>query len=349
MTTPESPDTAIQSLEQRIRNLESTARLSSLCDAIADLDALNAKLVQWVKDIRAHGYVYEKNLESQAESLTQSWSNLSPSIHQAIDQNSASLEQSARTLQDQMNVILSFSNDAPTKLNQLQQLVPAVTTLESQASAAESEIRNRFDAFSTQINSLSDHLKHIDWMLAQIGEASFHLQANESIIGAVPAVWNRDGNDDPQGTLFLTDQRVIFEQKQDVATKKFLFITTEKQRVQKVLFAIPLTQVKQALGVKRGLFDHEDYIDLSFDSSAPVHATSMHIDGQEAAQWQSMIGRAQTHDYDADRAIAPDAGLQEKLSNIPSTCPKCGGKIDQTIERGQTSLTCSYCGNVIRF
>lgn len=349
MTTPESPDIAISNLSQRIRNLESTARLSSLYDAVADLDALSTRLVQWVKDVRTRGYVYEKNLESQAEGVSQAWANLSPSIHQALDQNSAALRQSARTLQDQMSIILSFSNDAQTKFNQLQQLTPAVSTLESQASAAESEIRNRYNAFSTPITTLSDHLRHIDWMLAQIGEASFRLLANESIIGAVPAVWNREGNDDPQGALFLTDRRIIFEQKQDVATKKFLFITTEKQRVQRVLYAVPLEQVKQALGVKRGLFNHEDYVDLTFDSNTPVHAASMHIDGQEAAQWQSMIGRAQTHDYDADRAIAPDTVLQEQLRNIPATCPKCGGKIDQTIERGQTSLTCGYCGNLIRF
>ena len=39
----------------------------------------------------------------------------------------------------------------------------------------------------------------------------------------VKAVWTKDGKEDksdPEGTLYLTDQRLLFEQKEEVATKK---------------------------------------------------------------------------------------------------------------------------------
>ena len=45
---------------------------------------------------------------------------------------------------------------------------------------------------------------------------------------AVRATWQKGGEDNPQGILYLTDQRLLFEQKQEIGAKKVLFITTEK-------------------------------------------------------------------------------------------------------------------------
>ena len=63
--------------------------------------------------------------------------------------------------------------------------------------------------------------------------SSGKLLAHEYVIIGVKAVWTKDGKenkDDPEGVLFLTDQRILFEQKEEVATKKFLFITKERER-----------------------------------------------------------------------------------------------------------------------
>jgi hypothetical protein len=58
-------------------------------------------------------------------------------------------------------------------------------------------------------------------------------------VGVVSLQGSKGSPDDPKGILYLTDQRLIFEQKQEIATKKFLFITTEKQKVQKLVFEVP--------------------------------------------------------------------------------------------------------------
>ncbi|MFO8037629.1 MAG: hypothetical protein R6U57_13480, partial [Anaerolineales bacterium] len=63
----------------------------------------------------------------------------------------------------------------------------------------------------------------LDWMLTELSEVSFELLATESGIMAVKAVWAKSGKqrkEDPKGVLYLTDQRLLFEQKEKVTTKK---------------------------------------------------------------------------------------------------------------------------------
>jgi hypothetical protein len=38
----------------------------------------------------------------------------------------------------------------------------------------------------------------------------------------------------------------------------------------------------------------------------------------------------------------------DKVKAAPSQCPSCGGNINQVVLRGMDSLTCDYCGYVIR-
>jgi len=37
-----------------------------------------------------------------------------------------------------------------------------------------------------------------------------------------------------------------------------------------------------------------------------------------------------------------------KVKEAPTKCPNCGGVIDQAVLRGMDSITCEYCGSVIR-
>ncbi len=168
---------------------------------------------------------------------------------------------------------------------------------------------------------------------------------------AVEAVWLKDGKedkDDPKGVLYLTDQRLLFEQKQQVATKKILFITTESQKVQKLLAEVPTTLLETVNATKQGLFSHEDHIELTFASGAPIYRLHFHLDGQDCNRWQGLLGQAQAHAFDQDRAVALNPADVERVKAAPAQCPSCGGAIHQPVLRGMDSLRCEYCGFVIR-
>jgi len=168
---------------------------------------------------------------------------------------------------------------------------------------------------------------------------------------AVEAVWIQSGKEsgeDPKGVLYLTDQRLIFEQKQEIATKKFLFIATEKQKVQKLQFEFPVALIEGIKPTKQGLFGREDHLELDLVSGAPIHNPHLHLLGQDCNAWHGLINQVKAGDTNRNRAIEVDQADLDKVKTAPTQCPVCGGAITQPVLRGMDSIKCEYCGNVIR-
>ncbi|MCL4562674.1 MAG: hypothetical protein M1281_18940, partial [Chloroflexi bacterium] len=141
---------------------------------------------------------------------------------------------------------------------------------------------------------------------------------------------------------------ILFEQKQEVATKKVLFITTEKKKVQQLLMETPVALLQTVEATKQGLFGHEDHIELTFASGAPFYSAHFHLDGQDCNEWQALLGKAKAKDFDRDRAVAIAQDDIDKVKAAPGQCPACGGAITAPVLRGMDSLTCEFCGYVIR-
>ena len=340
----------IKQLNSDITILQSTVRLTGLRDALEDLTTSVNGLGPRIKDTRARGYVFAKELEGKATTLTYQWTTLRIEINNRIEQETYLLQSALRPIEQQLaelNAISTVPYQARPFYDRLSQ---AVQNLKGKASAAESNIRGMYNALQGEVNRIVTNLNKIDWLLAQVAEASFQLLADEGAIMAVKAVWVKDGKEDgsdPKGVLYLTDQRLIFEQKQEIATKKVLFITTQKEKVQKLLFAVPLLQIENTQAKKQGLMGHEDHVYVDFASGAPIPNAQLHIDGQDCNEWQGMIGRARTGDFDQDRSAPVDQVAAEKVRTAPTKCPTCSAPITTPVLRGMTSIKCAYCGNVI--
>ncbi len=341
----------VSSLQSNVNSLQSKVRLNDARNALAEMDTNMSGLAQHVRDIRTRGYVFEKDLEEKANDFANRWSSLRVSAQQQIDMQANQLEPELRPIESQLAQINAWSNNPDIAQPLVQQAKASTSELESKVSAVESSISGLYSAFKNEAQQFTDHLKQIDWLQSQLSEASFQLLRSEGAIMAVNALWRKQGKpsgDDPQGVLFLTDQRILFEQKQEVATKKILFIATEKKKVQQLLVNAPIAQVQNAQASKQGLMGHEDHIDITYGSGAPLHATHFHINGQDSNLWQGLVMRAKAHDFDAQR-ITPVAQEQaDKVKTAPSKCPYCGGAVTQPILRGMDSIKCEFCGSVIR-
>ena len=354
MTAPspaEQIESEISALQNDADSLESKVRLTSIRDSIEDLETSVTGLEQRIRNLRTRNYAFDKGLEGNAADLASRWMVMKPSLQLQIDQQAAQLDGAMRAIEAQRTQLAAWANNPSAARPVLNQVKAAVDNLESRVSAAVSTIVGLYDSFKTEVNALRDYLDKVEWMLTQVDEASFPFLPTEAGIMAVKATWwldNREDKDDPQGILLLTDQRILFEQKQEIATKKVLFITTERQKVQKLLVEVPVTLVQEIKATKQGLFKNEDHLELQFASGAPLQSTHFHIDGQDCNYWQGLINRARIKDFDKERAIAVDQTVVEKTKDAPSLCPNCGGKITQVVMRGMDSITCEYCGTIIR-
>ncbi len=340
----------ISSLQTKVGWLQESVRLSKARDAVEDVQTTIHGMAQRIGTLRTRGYVFEKDLETQAKSFVDSWALLCPNVQTQINVQSNTLMNSLRPIEMQMPQLSAMASNPGAARGMLTSLQSAVDTLESQVSAAERTISGMYDKFNNQVYTVTKHLDEIDSMLNQLAEATFKLLPTEAGVAAVKAVWCKTGKEqkeDPEGVLFLTDQRLLFEQKEEIATKKVLFVVTEKKKVQNLLLEAPVALVETIAPSKLGLMKNEDHIEIRFGSGAPVQMAHFHI-WQEGAAWQALINRAKTKDFEAGRAVAVDQAAVEKVKAAPSQCPSCGGNINTVVLRGMDTITCEYCGFVIR-
>jgi hypothetical protein len=335
----------------RFNGLQNQVMLNPVTDELEDISAAIGELPANVENIRARGYVFKSYLERKVETLTRQWTEVRPQVQAAVEAQQRQLRLDANQVQG--------------TLNRRQLATAALASLEGKVGAALRSLQGMYDALDDNVNQTQQQLDDISWTLQQAEQACFGFLTTECPVEAVPANWKKLGDKDGvDGVLYLTDQRLIFEQKEEVATKKVLFITTAKEKVQTLQWAVPVGQVEKAVGSTRGLMGKDDFLSLTLvegsglqgpegsllydDMGRPLRNTDLHLKGERGEAWQGFIGRVKSGEIAGERTVPVDQEAAESVANAPTKCPNCGATLTQTILRGQTEITCEFCGSVIR-
>ncbi len=341
-----APLTEEQLLQQEIDRFNAiqgdvllTRNTKDLADVEAGVNGLPANIAA----IRARGYVFKSYLEHKAETLTGQWHDLRPRVE-------ASIRTQAQQLRAQADQVQAVHN-------RRQRATAAMSALESQVTAAQRNLQGMYDPLNENVLQTQKQLDDIVWTLTQAEQAAFGWLATEAPVEAVPANWQKPGDKDGVGgVLYLTDQRLVFEQKEEVATKKVLFIATEKKKVQALGWEVAVANIASATGSHRGFMNKDDFLTVDCASGAglrtPEGATfskaDIHLMGETGDAWQAFIGRVKNGDVAKERTVPVDEKAVASVANAPTKCGTCGATITQTILRGQTEISCQYCGSVIR-
>ena len=339
----------VNQLKSKIADLQSKVRLSNLIDQIEDLQTTGAQFHNRVKELRNQGYVFNKNLAPQAIDLGRQWRLKKPEIQRQIDHETLELKNNLKPLETSLSRLMASQKNVTLAKNMIEKLKNECETLESKISAVESSLRGKYDQLETETRKFENELKQLEKLFKNLKEASFSLQPEEGAIISVEATFveGKEDKNDPKGILYLTDQRLIFERKQEVAKKKVLFIATEKEMLQETIFETAVGYVDVITPSKRGLFKNEDHLEIEF-SGGELKFAHLHLYGQDCNDWQTWINNVKSGLYDNDRAVKQDDEVLEKVKDIPTICPACGGALKQQITRGMNTITCEYCGNIIR-
>ncbi|PWH15632.1 MAG: hypothetical protein DDG60_05495 [Anaerolineae bacterium] len=353
MTTPTSQqpfETEFSSLQSAVSRLQHAVRLNHVRGVLERLDTDINNLPGRIATLRSQGYAFENTLEAEASHIQSAWPASETIARAEIETQTGPLVSELRLVEAQLNHLATLRSNPAQARPLMARLQTAVQTLQSKTDAAERTVLNSIQPLRAKVSTLHSRLEKIEWMMKQLAEACFKLLATESGIMAVKAVWCQDVKErpeDPDGVLYLTDQRLIFEQKEEIATKKVLFITTAKEKVQALRWEIPIALLQEVKPSKQGLLKNEDHLDLRFAPGASLQTVHLHI-WQDANEWVQLLNRAHTRDFDQTRALKIDETVQEKVKSAPSQCPSCGANITQTVLRGMDSLKCEYCGYTIR-
>ncbi|GAB4523300.1 MAG: hypothetical protein Fur0018_05950 [Anaerolineales bacterium] len=283
--------TNVQFLQSALERLQAAADFQSMEQDLTRLQSNLDGMVTLLESARKKGYVFQPDLDEHAYQAVSAWQTVQSQVRQRIPQQTAAWQTQLRTLSApvaQLNAVLG--NPAAARVR-LQQMEIRIQTLTREAEAARSTLQANYAEISSTAATLNTRLKQIHWALDQLSQARFTLERGEDLIMAVRSRWDKEGKDDPEGVLYLTTQRVIFERKEKLARKKVLFITVNSELVQEVLIDQPLKNIKNIQAASKGLFGHQDFLELSF-AAPDLAAVSMHLDGQDSQAWDALLRKA---------------------------------------------------------
>ena len=337
----------ISSAQTEYRNLIEKVNLSSVRDRYSSLETEINNLPTRVQKIRDRKYAFNRILEEQTRSFQRQWATKRSGILSQITQESNLLQNQLRSLDMRVRALSLGSTSAAV----VKTVRNDLSTFNSKVNAVESAVTGMFNDLDNEVSAVQTLLSRIEKTLDYCDSASFGFLPTECVVRAVKTIWTRDDKkdkEDPEGILFLTDQRLIFEQREEVATKKVLFITTERKKVQALAFEVPVLSISAVKTTKQGMFKNEDWLELEFESGAFARSAKLHLDGQNCNEWQAAINQVKSRELDADRAFAVDKALVEKVKSAPVICPSCGATLSKPVLRGMDTMTCDFCGRVIK-
>ena len=347
-----SYDEEVSDLFEKIGALQEAALLPAVGADLDDLNALVSHLPADLAQVRQRGFVHQAELEQQVADLTQRWDQLYERIADALYQRQNELVEGANRLLDMVDRL--YEPGASRGI--VDSCWSGVRALQSRIEDAHRGLTAMYDDFSAELDGVEQTLARVDWMLDQVDEAKFDLLEGEAPLRAAGVRWmNPNDPDGEQGILYLTDQRLLFERKEEEVTAKFLFIATKKETRHQFRFDAPITSIETVeVGEQRkGLLgmNKQELLELRFDHTAQLENATFQLLKDAVATWVGLIGQVQSGSVDRARtevARQEAVSLDEVKSAIPTNCPNCSAPIDQTILRGQKEITCQYCGSVIR-
>ncbi len=322
--------------------------LASLVDALENVTSNIDNVSRGLADVRARGYRFGRDWETQLETLRIRWP------QQRIE--------TTRLLEGQRRVLNSAARDIETLLqragrdgNLIGTAQSRVTDLQFNISGAERQISSTFDGIQEQVSTLQQEVDRAGLLLNALDSACFDLLPDEHGVAVCEAAWTSD-QQQPEGMLFLTDSRLIFEQRQEVAKKKVLFITTEKELIQEKLWEAPIGAVDDLEAEdKKSFLRRQELLTLRFSERTrelPGDIT-LQLKGADNETWRSLIRSAKSGQIDGERFGAP--APEEKLAaaveqeatepekELPTVCPNCAAPLP-AIFKGMKQVTCDYCG-----
>ncbi|MFP4323469.1 MAG: hypothetical protein ACLFTK_13540 [Anaerolineales bacterium] len=343
MSDAEAKKASIRSTYSQVQH---EVNLTGMLDTLTETTTAVAGLPNRIQQVRERGYPFANYLEGKAEMLQKQWDQIDEDARNLIRRKARDLNQELEEIEPEYDSLMVAEGAKVDSISE--RLEQRLARVEEEIKAAQQQIRASFGEVPNNVNQTDRHLQDIEGYLDLADEASFQLLAGEGIFMAVKAEWEKTGKDkqDPDGIFYITDKRIIMEQKEKVG-KNFLGMGGEMQ--QEILWESPIGAVDEVAHENKGLMGGKDIIHIQFGSGGPFGDTSLEVKGGIKAEWfAAQLKRAATGGLEKERGLEIDEELVAAVANAPTICPVCGATFDQAIVAGMTQIKCMYCGAVTR-
>jgi hypothetical protein len=298
------------SLNTSLESLRDRSSLSQVQTDMNELDSALTHAVNLLESARDKGYIYQQDLDEIAYQAMDRWQGIRQQLQGSIPQQAAAFQSQLNPLGAQVSSLNSMLGNPIAATPMLTNTSSQVNVLLNELGQIESNLQGSFAEIENQAYQLTSRLNSIHWILGQLGEAKFRLADGENLVMAVQARWDQVGDDDPEGILYLSNKRLIYERKEKVATKKVLFITMAQELVQEVLIDQDLTNIKNTKAVNKGIFGHQDFMEVEF-SDPKLGVVPFHLNGQSCEDWVNWVQKAKSGEIENDRSTGSGLTLSD--------------------------------------
>lgn len=341
----------LSTTQRDVNDLHNKVNLSSIQDRLEDIHNIVQGLVTRIDELRQKNYIFDPSLEKNAKDLQKRWVPIHNNTKVRLIQETIHLKADIKPIEQLLTKASANPRNVSISRQSLEQTKVGVENLSSKVTSSENLLRGMYDSFEKDLNNFTRTIRNIEWTINEFESSNIKLFMHEFLVMGVKAVWTKDGKEekeDPEGVLYLTDQRLLFEQKEEVATKKFLFITKERELRQEVLIDIPIKYVESVQASKQGVFKNHDFLDINFSSGAQYNTAQFHIHNQDCEDWKGLINRIQSGDFIENRTEKLEQEVIDTIKNAPTICPQCGATLNVPLIRGMEEFSCEFCGAVIK-
>jgi hypothetical protein len=322
----------ILSVQSEVNQLHDELMLRASRQELAGIENDLRTLERKLSELRARGYVLERSLETDLSILAMQWDRIKRNAESTLEIQAHVLNEQMNRIQDLLSELIGSSEDLQAARPVYMKLKSEIASAEAQAEASEDTVVAQYDEYCNEIETLAAHLEWIEWMLDGLATASFRLLATESGCAATEAIWERPGMVAENGILFLTDQRLLWEDRIDSYELKF---------------ELPLKNILEVVSDVAEEYNQQRLI-FTLDKAIPYPKVIFRLDLPVADSWLKMVGRARSGDYLKDRSVEIDRAEIERIQNAPTQCSNCGAAYTTPILRGQVDIACEYCGMIVR-
>jgi hypothetical protein len=289
-------DAQMAALRQAYDQLRQSTDLTQVTDTVWRLAREVGGFEARVEALRQGGYVFTQSLATGARDLRDRWPNTEGEFDRELREVRYDVERSL----DRVDNAMRYAERAPDE-GRIHSAQTEVQSAARRLPEAQRRLARIYEGDERDIKALDARLDALEWSVQQINAAAFKLDPGEALIIAAPAEWVDTAADrrEMDGVLYLTDRRVLFEQKE--RTGAFLGIFGGREQ-QALTWAVPLNDVEDVRAEDRGIFGAKDMLFLRSRPGAERAEITIEIkrsaDNQE---WEAFVRQAKAGGYEPER------------------------------------------------
>jgi DNA repair exonuclease SbcCD ATPase subunit len=287
----------LESLRQQVQDMQKKATLSQVTQDIQATSSTAQRVANSLTTLSNYAYIAQ--LTSQFHATESAWQTLATELKSKIDAALPLLRMQSQQLEmlmTQAALVIS----TPAAYDPLHRSIEdQAKKLGREAETASRTLRESYKPLKTAFEELARHIDDLKKTFEHFNASGIALQSGEMLFVGCRAEWVQTGkaSDDPDGNLYVTNQRIIFEQSEKKG--KFLGIFGGKQ-VQAELWSAQLAQLTGTKTERKGFLGGKGMLTLSFAPPAEQLEIVLEVKGGFGnTRLEKLIQSAKSGDFKA--------------------------------------------------